>query len=121
MLVGGLAVLLAGMRLFHIIFPKSKIGRFGEAGLAEPFFLGEAGEHLGLDADAIGGGLRPVEPPRPGAQTGPVEELAQLRGIQLAATASVETRIAAGETIDAQRMTSFEVDALRQLRGLDPK
>jgi len=37
MLVGGLAVLLSGMRLFHIIFPKSKIGRFGEAGLAGEF------------------------------------------------------------------------------------
>jgi len=37
MLIGGLAILLSGMRLFHIIFPKSKIGRFGEAGLAGEF------------------------------------------------------------------------------------
>ncbi len=37
MLIGALAILLAGMRLYHIIFPKSKIGRFGEAGLAGEF------------------------------------------------------------------------------------
>src|SRR4030042_2596407 len=37
MLIGALGTLLSGMRLFHIIFPKSKIGRFGEAGLAGDF------------------------------------------------------------------------------------
>lgn len=37
MLIGALAILLSGMRLFHIIFPKSKIGKFGEAGLAGEF------------------------------------------------------------------------------------
>ncbi len=37
MLIGALAMLLSGMRLFHIIFPKSKIGSFGEAGIAGEF------------------------------------------------------------------------------------
>ena len=37
MLIGAFAILLSAMRLFHIIFPKSKIGRFGEAGLAGDF------------------------------------------------------------------------------------
>ncbi len=37
MLIGGCAVILAGMRLFHILFPKSKIGEFSEAGLAGEF------------------------------------------------------------------------------------
>jgi len=37
MLIGLLTVILSGMRLFHIIFPKSKIGRFKEAGLAGEF------------------------------------------------------------------------------------
>ena len=75
---------------------------------------------LGLDADAIGGGLRPVEPVRPGAQTGPTDELAQLRGFQLAATSSVEAHLAAGEPVNARRMTVFEVEALRRAHGLDP-
>lgn len=37
MFVGLATVVLAGMRLFHIIFPKSKIGDFKEAGLAGEF------------------------------------------------------------------------------------
>jgi hypothetical protein len=37
MLIGALGIILSGMRLYHIIFPKSKIGRFGEAGLAGDF------------------------------------------------------------------------------------
>ena len=37
MLIGFVTTLLAGMRLFHIIFPKSKIGQFKEAGLAGEF------------------------------------------------------------------------------------
>ncbi len=37
MLIGALAILLSGMRLYHIIFPKSKIGEFGETGLAGEF------------------------------------------------------------------------------------
>ncbi len=37
MLIGALAILLSGMRLYHIIFPKSKIGEFGESGLAGEF------------------------------------------------------------------------------------
>jgi hypothetical protein len=37
MLIGLLTVILSGMRLFHIIFPASKIGRFKEAGLAGEF------------------------------------------------------------------------------------
>lgn len=37
MLIGLLTAILSGMRLFHIIFPKSKIGEFKEAGLAGEF------------------------------------------------------------------------------------
>jgi len=37
MLIGGIAVILAGMRFFHILFPKTKIGEFKEAGLAGEF------------------------------------------------------------------------------------
>ena len=37
MLIGIVTTLLTGMRLFHIIFPKSKIGQFKEAGLAGEF------------------------------------------------------------------------------------
>jgi hypothetical protein len=37
MLIGAVTTLLSGMRLFHIIFPKSKIGQFKEAGLAGEF------------------------------------------------------------------------------------
>jgi hypothetical protein len=37
MLIGALGIILSGMRFYHIIFPKSKIGRFGEAGLAGDF------------------------------------------------------------------------------------
>ncbi len=37
MLIGFVTMVLSGMRLFHIIFPKSKIGLFKEAGLAGEF------------------------------------------------------------------------------------
>ena len=37
MFIGFVTALLIGMRLFHIIFPKSKIGQFKEAGLAGEF------------------------------------------------------------------------------------
>lgn len=37
MLIGAATTILTGMRLFHIIFPRSKIGRFKEAGLAGEF------------------------------------------------------------------------------------
>jgi hypothetical protein len=37
MLIGFATMILSGMRLFHIIFPKSKIGQFKEAGLAGEF------------------------------------------------------------------------------------
>ena len=37
MLIGFVTMILSGMRLFHIIFPKSKIGQFKEAGLAGEF------------------------------------------------------------------------------------
>jgi len=37
MVISFATVVLAGMRLFHIIFPKSKIGDFKEAGLAGEF------------------------------------------------------------------------------------
>ncbi len=37
LLIGLLTAILSGMRLFHIIFPKSKIGKFKEAGLAGEF------------------------------------------------------------------------------------
>ncbi len=37
MLIGIVTAILTGMRLFHIIFPKSKIGQFKEAGLAGEF------------------------------------------------------------------------------------
>jgi hypothetical protein len=37
MLIGFVTMILSGMRLFHIIFPKSKIGLFKEAGLAGEF------------------------------------------------------------------------------------
>ena len=37
MLIGIVTTILTGMRLFHIIFPKSKIGQFKEAGLAGEF------------------------------------------------------------------------------------
>jgi hypothetical protein len=37
MLIGIATAILTGMRLFHIIFPKSKIGQFKEAGLAGEF------------------------------------------------------------------------------------
>jgi len=37
MVIGLLTVILTGMRLFHIVFPKSKIGVFKEAGLAGEF------------------------------------------------------------------------------------
>ncbi len=37
MLIGAVAIILSGMRLYHIIYPKSRIGRFGEAGLAGDF------------------------------------------------------------------------------------
>lgn len=37
MFIGFLTIILSGMRLFHIIFPKSKIGQFKEAGLAGEF------------------------------------------------------------------------------------
>lgn len=37
MFIGFGTTLLCGMRLFHIIFPKSKIGQFKEAGLAGEF------------------------------------------------------------------------------------
>lgn len=36
-LLGFAIVILSGMRLFHIIFPNSRIGRFKEAGLAGEF------------------------------------------------------------------------------------
>ncbi len=37
LLIGLLTAILSGMRLYHIIFPKSKIGEFKEAGLAGEF------------------------------------------------------------------------------------
>ncbi len=37
LLIGAGTALLSGMRLFHILFPKSKIGQFREAGLAGEF------------------------------------------------------------------------------------
>jgi hypothetical protein len=37
MFVGFITVILTGMRLFYIVFPKSKIGEFKEAGLAGEF------------------------------------------------------------------------------------
>lgn len=37
MLIGAATAILSGMRLFHIIFPRSKIGQFKEAGLAREF------------------------------------------------------------------------------------
>jgi hypothetical protein len=37
MLIGGVAVILAGMRFFHILFPASGIGEFKETGLAGEF------------------------------------------------------------------------------------
>ncbi len=37
LLIGLLTAILSGMRLYHIIFPKSKIGQFKEAGLAGEF------------------------------------------------------------------------------------
>ena len=37
MLIGLVTTILTGMRLFHIIFPQSKIGQFKEAGLAGEF------------------------------------------------------------------------------------
>jgi hypothetical protein len=37
LLIGALAVILTGMRLIYIIFPTTKIGKFGEAGLAGEF------------------------------------------------------------------------------------
>ncbi len=37
MLVGAGTAILSGLRLFHIIFPRSKIGQFKEAGLAGEF------------------------------------------------------------------------------------
>ena len=37
MLIGAGTALLTGMRLFHIIFPRSKIGQFKEAGLGGEF------------------------------------------------------------------------------------
>ncbi len=37
MFIGFATLVLAGIRLFHIIFPKSKIGEFKEAGLAGEF------------------------------------------------------------------------------------
>ncbi len=37
MFIGFSTTLLCGMRLFHIIFPKSKIGQFKESGLAGEF------------------------------------------------------------------------------------
>ena len=37
MLIGAVAVILAGMRFLHILFPKSKIGEFKETGLAGEF------------------------------------------------------------------------------------
>ena len=37
MLIGGVMIILTGMRLFHILFPKSRIGQFKEAGLAGEF------------------------------------------------------------------------------------
>lgn len=37
MFIGAVAVILAGMRFFHILFPKSRIGEFKETGLAGEF------------------------------------------------------------------------------------
>ena len=37
MLIGAATAILTGMRLFHILFPKSKVGQFKEAGLAGEF------------------------------------------------------------------------------------
>lgn len=37
MFIGFVTIILTGMRLLHIIFPKSKIGQFKEAGLAGEF------------------------------------------------------------------------------------
>jgi hypothetical protein len=37
MLIGAATALLSGMRLFHIIFPRSRIGQFKDAGLAGEF------------------------------------------------------------------------------------
>jgi hypothetical protein len=37
MVIGAITTLLVGMRLYHIIFPHSKIGEFKEAGLAGEF------------------------------------------------------------------------------------
>ncbi len=37
MLIGGIAVIITGLRLFHILFPKSRIGDFKESGLAGEF------------------------------------------------------------------------------------
>ena len=37
MLIGAVAVILAGMRFLHILFPKTKIGEFRESGLAGEF------------------------------------------------------------------------------------
>ncbi|MFB3884931.1 MAG: tripartite tricarboxylate transporter TctB family protein [Thermodesulfobacteriota bacterium] len=37
MLIGAVAVILAGMRFLHILFPKTKIGEFRERGLAGEF------------------------------------------------------------------------------------
>src|SRR3972149_1540458 len=37
MMVGFATVIMMGMRLFHIIFPQSKIGEFNEEGLAGEF------------------------------------------------------------------------------------
>jgi len=37
MLIGAGTAILTGMRLFHIIFPRSRIGQFKEAGLAGEF------------------------------------------------------------------------------------
>jgi len=37
MLIGAATALLSGLRLFHILFPKSRIGQFKESGLAGEF------------------------------------------------------------------------------------
>ena len=37
MLIGAVTAILTGMRIFHIVFPKSKIGSFKEAGLSGDF------------------------------------------------------------------------------------
>lgn len=37
MIIGFITTVLIGMRLFHIVFPTSRIGEFKEAGLADEF------------------------------------------------------------------------------------